>query len=170
MTAAPEYFAEVRAGETMELTLRAAHEIWLREADRFLSPVATEEAPFWTRWTTVRYLADQFLAQYRRECALVVELHSFLPPDVVDRLTLDGERIARLVAELDRVGRRRCSGHTVSVVSQTLLHLLRAWCADIEAAAAGGRRLRRAPGEGGAAVSGTGAGGQSAGARWTSNG
>ena len=135
MTAAPEYFAKVRADETLAPTLRAVHEIWLRESDRFLSPVATKEAPFWTRWTTVRYLSDQFMAQYRRECALLVELHSFLPPELVDRLTLDGERIARLLAELDRVGRRRCSGHTVSVVSQTLLHLLRAWCADIEAAA-----------------------------------
>jgi hypothetical protein len=135
MTAAPEYFADVRAGETLAPTLRAVHEIWLREADRFLVPVATQEAPFWTRWTTVRYLSDQFLAQYRRECALLVELHSFLPLDVAERLTLDGERIARLLAELDRVGRRRCSGHTVSVVTQTLLHLLRAWCADVEVAA-----------------------------------
>jgi hypothetical protein len=135
MTAAPEYFADLRAGETLAPTLRAVHGIWLREADRFLSPVATEEAPFWTRWTTVRYLSDQFMAQYRRECALLVELHSFLPPELVDHLTLDGERIGRLVTELDRAGRRRCSGHTVSVVSQTLLHLLRAWCADVEAAA-----------------------------------
>jgi hypothetical protein len=135
MTALSEYSAEVGAGETLAPTLRAAHEVWLREADRFLLPVATQEAPFWTRWTTVRYLADQFIAQYRRECALLVELHSFLPPDVAERLTLDGERIGRLVAELDEVGRRRCSGHALSVVSQTLLHLLRAWCADIEAAA-----------------------------------
>ena len=135
MTAAPEYFAEVGPGETLAPTLRAVHEIWLREADRFLLPVTTQEAPFWTRWTTVRYLSDQFIAQYRRECALLVELHSFLPLDVAERLTLDGARIARLLAELDRVGRRRCSGHTVSVVTQTLLHLLRAWCADVEAAA-----------------------------------
>jgi hypothetical protein len=135
MTAAPEYFAKVRADETPAPTLRAVHEVWLREADRFLLPVATQAAPFWTRWTTARYLSDQFLGQYRREYALLVELHAFLPPDLAERLTLDGERIARLIAELDRVGRRRCSGHTVSVAAQTLLHLLRAWCTDIEAAA-----------------------------------
>ena len=135
MTAALEYSFDGRAGETLAPTLRAAHEIWVREADRYLLPVATQEAPFWNRWTTVRYLADQFMAQYRRECALLLELHSFLPPEVTERLTLDGERIRELVAELDRVGRRRGSAPTVSVVSQGLLGALRAWCADFEAAA-----------------------------------
>ena len=135
MTAALEYSFDGRAGETLAPTLRAAHEIWVREADRYLSPVATQEEPFWNRWTTVRYLADQFMAQYRRECALLLELHCFLPPDVAERLTLDGERIGGLVAELDRVGRRRGSAHTVSVVSQRLLGAVRAWCAEFEAAA-----------------------------------
>ena len=135
MTAAPDYSAQGREGETLAPTLRSAHEIWVREADRYLLPVATQEAPFWNRWTTVRYLADQFMAQYRRECALLLELHSFLTPDVAERLTLDGDRIGGLVAELDRVGRRRGSAQTVSVVSQRLLSAVRAWCADIEAAA-----------------------------------
>lgn len=126
---------QVQDSETLAPTLHAAHEIWLREASRFLLPVATQEAPFWTRWTTVRYLADQFVAQYRREFALLVELHPFLQPDVAERLSLDGERIGRLLAELDRVGRRLGSAHTVSLVSQRLLSVLRAWCGDIEAAA-----------------------------------
>jgi hypothetical protein len=51
MTAAPEYRTEIDTDESLAPTLRAVHEIWLRESDRFLSPVATEEAPFWTRWT-----------------------------------------------------------------------------------------------------------------------
>ena len=135
MTAELEYSVDGRAGETLAPTLSAAHEIWVREADRHLLPVATQEEPFWTRWTTVRYLADQFMAQYRRECALLLELHCFLPPDVAERLTLDGERIGGLVADLDRVGRRRGSAHTVSVLSRRLLDAVRAWCADIEAAA-----------------------------------
>ena len=53
----------------------------------------------------------------------------------VSSLTRDGERIGRLQCELDRVGRRRGTAHTVSVISRRLLHLLRSWCADIEAAA-----------------------------------
>ena len=115
--------------------LRAAHEIWIRETDRFLSPVIVGEAPFWGRWTAVRYLADQFLGQYRRERALVDEVRPFLPPDIAERLTRDGERIGGLQCELDRVGRRRRTGHTVSVLSRELLQLLRSWCADIEEAA-----------------------------------
>jgi hypothetical protein len=135
MTAAPNYSAKVHECGTLAPTLRAVHEAWLREADRFLSPVAKQEAPFWTRWTTVRYLADQFTSRYRRECALVAELHSFLPPDVAERLTLDGERISHFLSELDRVGRQRGSAPDVLVVSHRLLGAVRAWCADIEAAA-----------------------------------
>ena len=135
MTAAPEYKAEIGSGENLAPTLRAAHEIWLREANRFLLPVSMREAQFWSRWTAVRFMADQFTTQYRRERALLKELHPFLPHDTAERLNEDGDVIARLHEELDRVGRRRGTAHTVSVLSHRLLHLLRSWCADIEAAA-----------------------------------
>ena len=135
MNAAPENKAGIASGESLAPMLRAAHEIWLREANRFLLPVIMRQAPFWSRWTAVRFLADQFTAQYRRERALLNELHPFLPHDTAERLNEKGDRIARLQEELDRTGRRRGTAHTVSVVSQRLLHLLRSWCADIEAAA-----------------------------------
>ena len=115
--------------------LRAAHEIWIRETSRFLLPILVPEAPFWNRWTAVRYLADQFLGQYRRERALVEEVRPFLPPDIAELLTRNGEGIGRLQCELDRVGRRRGTAHQISVVSRELLQSLRAWCADIEEAA-----------------------------------
>jgi two-component system, chemotaxis family, protein-glutamate methylesterase/glutaminase len=126
---------EGHAAGTLAPTLHAAHEVWLRETDRFLLPVALQEVPFWTRWTAVRYMADQFQAQYRREFALLYELRPLLPEDVAERLTSDGGEIGGLLDELDRVGRRRGAARTVSVLSQTLLDLLRAWCAGIEAAA-----------------------------------
>lgn len=115
--------------------LRAAHRIWIRETSRFLLPIMVREAPFWERWTAVRYLTDQFMGQYHRERALIDEVRPFLPPDAAERLTQDGERVGRLQGELDRVGRRRGTAHTVSVLSRELLHLLRSWCADIEEAA-----------------------------------
>jgi hypothetical protein len=115
--------------------LRAAHRIWIRETNRFLLPIMVREAPFWERWTAVRYLADQFMGQYHRERALIDEVRPFLPPDAAERLTQDGERVGRLQSELDRVGRRRGTAHTVSVLSRELLHLLRSWCADIEESA-----------------------------------
>ena len=135
MTAVPDYSAQVRAGETLAPTLRAAHEIWLRETSRFLLPVSMPETPFWSRWTAVRFLADEFAAQYRRERALLEELYSFLPHEAAERLALGGAHIGQLQSDLDRVGRRRGTAHTVSVVSHRLLHLLRSWCADIEAEA-----------------------------------
>jgi hypothetical protein len=121
--------------DTLAPVLRGAHRVWIRETDRFLSPIMVPEAQFWERWTAVRYLADEFLGQYRRERAFIDEVHLFLPPDTAARLIQDGERIGWLQGELDRVGRRRSTAHRVSVLSSELLHLLRSWCADIENAA-----------------------------------
>ena len=80
-------------------------------------------------------MVDREVCQYRRERALINEVHPFFPPDTAERLTRDGESIGRLQCDLDRVGRRRRTGHTVSVSSRELLQLLRSWCADIEEAA-----------------------------------
>jgi hypothetical protein len=135
MTAVQQHSVRIHEDDILAPVLRAAHKIWIRETSRFLLPIFAREAPFWERWTAARYMADQFLGQYRRERTLVDELRPFLPPDVAERLTRDGERIGRLQCELDRVGRRRGTAHTVSIVSRELLHLLRSWCADIEEAA-----------------------------------
>lgn len=135
MTAVQQRSVRRHEDDVLAPVLRAAHRIWIRETNRFLSPIIVREAPFWERWTAVRYMADQFLGQYRRERALLDEVRPFLPPDIAERLTQDGERIGRLQCELDRVGRRRGTAHMVSGVSRELLQLLRAWCADIEEAA-----------------------------------
>lgn len=135
MTAVQQSPARSDGDGVLAPVLRAAHKIWIRETTLYLWPVFVQEAPFWERWTAVRYIADEFLRQFRLERAFVDELRPFLPPDIADSLTRDGERIGRLQGELDRVGRRRGTAHTVSVISRRLLHLLRSWCADIEAAA-----------------------------------
>ncbi len=135
MTAAQQGTVNRQEDDILAPVLRAAHEIWIQETNRFLSPIIAREAPFWERWTAVRHMADQFLEQYHRERAVVDELRPFLPPDIAERLTRDGESIGRLQCELDRVGRRRRTGHPVSVLSRELLQLLRSWCADIEEAA-----------------------------------
>ena len=135
MTAAQQSSVRRHEDDILAPVLRAAHGTWIQETNSFLSPIIVREAPFWERWTAVRYMADQFLGQYRRECALVDEVRPFLPPDIAERLTMDGERIGQLQGELDRVGRRRGTSHMVSVVSRELLQSLRSWCADIEEAA-----------------------------------
>jgi hypothetical protein len=85
--------------------------------------------------TAARYLADQFLGQYRRERALVEELRPFLAPKVVERLCRDGDRIGDLRDEVDRLGQRRGTAPEVAAASRSLLQLLRRWCTEIESAA-----------------------------------
>ena len=121
MTAVQQSSVRFHEDDILAPVLRAAHKIWIRETNRFLLPVFAREAPFWERWTTVRYMADQFLGQYHLERTLVDELRPFLPPDIAELLTRNGEGIGRLQRELDRVGRRRGTAHQVSVVSRELL-------------------------------------------------
>ena len=135
MTAVHQSPAQCGEDGILAPVLRAAHKSWIRATTLYLWPVFVQEAPFWERWTAVRYMADEFLRQFRLERAFVDELRPFLPPDTAASLARDGERIGRLQRELDRVGRRRGTAHTVSVLSRRLLQLLRSWCADIEAAA-----------------------------------
>lgn len=137
MTAVHDGSSRIHSDGTLAPALRAAHEIWLRETNRFLLPITLRPAPFWPRWTAVRYLADQFLSQYRRERALLEELRALLPRDVAERLTEHGERIGQLQGELNRIGRRRGEAQTMAVLGHSFLQLLRSWCADIETAAGG---------------------------------
>jgi hypothetical protein len=121
-------------GSEIGARLRAAHERWCNETETYLTPVIVPESSFWERWTAVRYMADGFLRHYRRELVLLDQLQLVVPASVSEGLSREGERIGQLQRELDRVGRRRGTAHTVSVVARELLDALRAWCADIEVA------------------------------------
>lgn len=123
------------ADGTLAPVLRQAHRAWVDEARRCLLPTTSTTASFWDRWTAVRYLADRFLGQYRRERALVEELRPFLPPDTLDRLSEEAERVAQVRLELDALGRRRGTAVKVAAASRSLLQLLRRWCSEIERAA-----------------------------------
>jgi hypothetical protein len=140
MTATYHVSAALQGEETLAPTLRAAHEVWIREASSYLVPISAPDAGFWERWTAVRYLADQFLAQFHRERALIDELRLLLPPEVVDHLDREAQRIAERREQLDRIGRRRGTGHTVGMAARALLHALRIWCVELEATVG---RLRR---------------------------
>jgi hypothetical protein len=115
--------------------LDAAHKVWIAETDGYLNPIILREAPFWERWTAVRYLADEFMAQYRRERALLEELRPFLPGGVAQTLLDEGDGIEQLQQELDRIGRRRGTAQPVSRAARLLRDAVRAWCANIESAA-----------------------------------
>jgi hypothetical protein len=123
--------------ESVGAVLSRVHKVWLHETRRFVRPATVPGASFWVRWSAVRYLADQFLGQYRRERALVDELRPFLPPRVFERLCRDGERIGDLQLRLDTIGRRRGTAPQMAGESRELLRLLRRWCTEIERGASG---------------------------------
>jgi hypothetical protein len=115
--------------------LQAAHEMWIDEAETYLTPIIVPEASFWDRLTAVRYIADQFARQYRRESALLQELRPLLDHTIAEHLISQGRRVAQLWRELDRVGRRRGTSRTVAVTARALVEALQNWCRQIEAAA-----------------------------------
>jgi GNAT superfamily N-acetyltransferase len=106
----------------------------MEETESRLAPVIGQAAPFWDRWTVARYLADEFMGQYRRERALLDELRPFLDPPVTERLVGQGERIGRLRAALDDLGRRRGTGLAFAETGRQLLDAVQEWCAEIDAA------------------------------------
>lgn len=134
MTATQDWSRKVPAQQGLGSVLKAAHQIWIAETDDYLTPISVPEASFWERWTAVRYLADDFIAQFVRERALLEELRAFLPSKVADTLLQQGDCIEQLQQQLDRLGRRRGTAQTVSVAARLLLDAVRTWCADIEAA------------------------------------
>ncbi len=135
MTPSPLELPETAEDQSLARTLKAAHEIWLRETTLFLSPSTTGAAGFWERWTGVRYLADQFQGPFDRERALVKEMRPFLPAETAEKLSVEGERIAQLGQALDLVGRRRGTAAAVALASREFLQMLRQWCSHIELAA-----------------------------------
>jgi len=135
MTAAPKPTWAPQDTSSLGSILRAAHHTWIGEAESYLTPIIVPEASFWERWTAVRYIADQFAQQYRRESSLLNELRPVLDPDVAEALIGQGRRVGQLWGELDRVGRRRGTSRTVAVTARALLDALRTWCDQIAAAA-----------------------------------
>ena len=117
--------------------LRPIHRAWLEEARYRLEPALESGADFWTRWTAMRYLSDDFREQYRLEHGLVNELCPFLPPEASERLLRGGDRIIQLRLLLERQQRRghRVAGTELALATRDLLEQLGVWCAEIEAAA-----------------------------------
>jgi hypothetical protein len=116
--------------------LRPVHERWIAEARRFLEPAMAPGADFWTRWAAVRYLADEFRERVGLERALVVELRPFIRPDLMEHLVREGNTLATLRLELDRLGRRRGTAAEMAAGTQALLRQLAIWLAEVEIAAA----------------------------------
>ncbi|MEO6055230.1 MAG: hypothetical protein ABIQ49_00175 [Gemmatimonadales bacterium] len=123
------------AQQQLDTVLRPFHAAWIGEARCFLEPALDPHADFWTRWSAVRYLSDEFRGRYRLVRDLVEELRPFVRPDVAERLVSEGERVFKLRLEIDRIGRRRGTAAEMAAAIEALLEQLGVWCAEIEFAA-----------------------------------
>ena len=122
----------LRGDAPLGAVLSPTHDAWVEEARQLLMPAVTPEAPFWDRWSVVRYLNDRFLERFRVERALVSELRPFVTIREMDMLETGAERVARLHLTLDRIGRRRGAAPEFAAMATEFLDALELWCVEIE--------------------------------------
>jgi hypothetical protein len=109
----------------------------MADADRFLLPITNADATFLEKWAAMRYVEDQLRERFQLERALLEELRAFLTPEIRERLRMQGDRMSRLIGELNRLGRQRGSARELAHDVRELLDALRLWYAGIEFAASG---------------------------------
>ena len=105
--ASPVYVGSTE--ETLDAVLAPTHDAWVNEARHLLGSASAPGAPDWKRWTTVRWLNDQFLPWFLAEWALLNELRPHLTIREDEMIGAGEEQIAQIRAALDRVARRRGS-------------------------------------------------------------
>jgi hypothetical protein len=120
--------------EPLSAVLSPIHDCWVERVDRFLTPATVTRAGFWERWGAVRYLADEFEARFRAQCALVDSLEPLLDASSLGRLTTARKALESTRAELIARGRRRGTAGPVAILARRFIDQLEYWCAGIELA------------------------------------
>lgn len=118
----------------LDAMLSPVHDAWVEEVRRFLLPATTSAAPFWDRWSAVRYMNDEFVAHFALQRSLLTELRPLISSNHLDSIDAGTERVARLRLGLDRIGRRRGTSTEFALMAEELLAALELWCAEIELA------------------------------------
>src|SRR6478672_11620989 len=95
---APTLIPRPDAGDVLSRVMTPLHDAWMADADQTLDPLMRRQTTFWERWAAVNYLRNQFPERFSIERELLTELHSFLTPELNERLTMQTERLARLHA------------------------------------------------------------------------
>jgi hypothetical protein len=127
----------IRVDETLDAVLSPSHDAWVQEARGLLLPAI---APFWDRWSMVRYLTEGFLERFQVERALVRELQPFMTVREMNTLEAGGERLARLHLALDQISRRRPATTEFAAKTAEFIKALERWCAEVELACSGVHR------------------------------
>ena len=117
---------------TVDVALSPAHDAWVEEVRSCLVPATEPGAPFWDRWSTVRYLDDRFTDRFRMESALLDALTPHVTPIEMAKLRAGAEQVALLRLALDRIGRRRGTAAEFTAKTAEFLQALELWCAEIE--------------------------------------
>jgi hypothetical protein len=120
--------------EPLGAILSPIHDCWVERVARFLAPAMMTRASFWERWGAVRYLADEFEARFRAQCALVDSLEPLLDASALGRLAAARKALESTRAELIALGRRRGTAGPVAVLARRFLDQLECWCAGFELA------------------------------------
>jgi hypothetical protein len=85
-------------------------------------------------FSAVRYLADEFEARFRAQCALADSLEPLLDASLLGRLATARKALESTRAELMALGRRRGSAGPVAILARRFIDQLECWCAGIELA------------------------------------
>jgi hypothetical protein len=124
-----------RAIGTLSDSLVVAHDNWMADADRFLQPITNADHTFWERWAALRYVDEHLLGRFQLERDLLEEIRAFLLPEMRERLTLQADRLTRMLGAFRETGGRRDSARELAHVTRQLVDALRLWYAEIEFAA-----------------------------------
>jgi len=127
----------IPAADRLDAVLSRIHERWVEDVRLILKPAMAPGAGFWDRWSTVRFLTDQFEDFYRLEATLLERLAARLPPSDLARLRQGLGEMERTRSALVGVGRRPDTGVEASRHATALLTLVRRWGAELEGAAHG---------------------------------
>ena len=124
----------VRTAATVGDVLATVHETWMEQVATNLAPALSEEADFWSRWTVVRFLSDQFRDRFRLECALLDGLDPLLPVEVTGTLGSARAGLEHTLADLMIAGRRRATGLLTARLTRRFIDQLALWCVEVELA------------------------------------
>jgi hypothetical protein len=124
----------IRTATTVGDVLAIMHEAWMEQVAGVLAPALSEDADFWSRWSVVRFLNDQFNDRFRLECALLDALRPLVPEGPARTLAAARAGLERTVEELGIVGRRRATGLLTARLARRFIDQLALWCVEVELA------------------------------------
>jgi hypothetical protein len=123
-----------RTATTVGDVLAIVHEAWMEQVAAVLAPALSEDADFWSRWSVVRFLNDQFNDRFRLECALLDVLGPLVPDGAARTLAVARAGLERTMEELGIVGRRRATGLLTARLARRFIDQLALWCVEVELA------------------------------------